>query len=376
MFHVVWYVLYLVCYNLSFERLTAIVCLCLPIVYFIIVMGGDSVFFPAVSSSSDLDTPSSGSNTTDAFTRSMPSNGVVKETSILDVIKKIILNAQHDGCWKVGVGGINNPPSDRYAASALDNLPISCVLNCAIDLWRNLEIDDDELLEIAIRDVSYQIELHKTHEEGTDHVTTKETKDDRHTTNSTGTDSWQMSKIPSADELCEPLRHRFNPRVDPTVLYLEIKKLTFNLENFLFRIEKHESKKTVFDPAFEGTGSILVRNVLVKFRVECVKGFVQHPGNNSSVPVPVLQLRELDVSLEQVKLEVHDTGADWLLNKIVDGFGDRFAEIISANLCDQVRKQMNEALGNLNGYFAENPAVLLGVLDISLDDLEEMTVFV
>jgi hypothetical protein len=184
-----------------------------------------------------------------------------------------------------------------------------------------------------------------------------------------------MSKIPSADELCEPLRHRFNPRVDPTVLYLEIKKLTFNLENFLFRIEKHESKKTVFDPAFEGTGSILVRNVLVKFRVECVKGFVQHPGNNS-VPVPVLQLRELDVSLEQVKLEVHDTGADWLLNKIVDGFGDQFAEIISANLCDQVRKQMNEALGNLNGYFAENPEVLLGVLDISLDDLEEMTVFV
>ena len=47
----------------------------------------------------------------------------------------------------------------------LQGLPISSVLNCAIELWRNLEIDDDELLEIAIRDVSYQIQLQKEREE-------------------------------------------------------------------------------------------------------------------------------------------------------------------------------------------------------------------
>ena len=69
------------------------------------------------------------------------------------------------------------------------------------------------------------------------------------------------------------------------------------------------------------------------------------------------------------------TGADWLLNKIVDGFGDKFSEIISANLCEQVKKQAEEALGNLNGYFEENPDVLLGVLDISLyrDDYEHLS---
>jgi hypothetical protein len=33
---------------------------------------------------------------------------------------------------------------------------------------------------------------------------------------------------------------------------------------------------------------------------------------------------------------------------------------------------MDEALGNLNGYFQEHPEVLLGILNISLDDLEEV----
>eukprot|EP00536_Pseudo-nitzschia_multiseries_P019292 jgi/Psemu1/70735/estExt_Genemark1.C_43640001 len=34
---------------------------------------------------------------------------------------------------------------------------------------------------------------------------------------------------------------------------------------------------------------------------------------------------------------------------------------------------MGEALDSLNGYFEENPEFLLGMLDISLDDLDEMT---
>lgn len=38
------------------------------------------------------------------------------------------------------------PPADRYVASILKGLPVSTVLNCGIELWRNLEIDDDELM--------------------------------------------------------------------------------------------------------------------------------------------------------------------------------------------------------------------------------------
>ena len=349
-------------------------------------MGGDSIFFPADSCSRDSGTQSGVTNTTTRLSKKLPLKRVhiVKETSVLDVIKEIILNAQHDGCWEVGIGGIHKPPSDNYAASALDNLPVSCVLNCGIDLWRNLEIDDDELLEIAIRDVSYQIELHNKNieEKGSRPTTSRETKKDLRVT-ATGSssvfDSWPDTGASSSNETAagEPLlRHRFNPRVDPTILFLELKKLTFNLENFQFQISKHEALKTMFDPTFEGSGSILVRNVLIRFRVECVKRLIIDENSKNEEAVPVLQLQELDVSLEKVQLEVHDTGADWVLNKIVERFGDRFAEIISANLCEQVRTQLNEALGSLNEYFKDNADVLLSALDISLDDLAEMTVFV
>ena len=50
---------------------------------------------------------------------------------------------------------LTQPPSDRYIASVLGGIPVTQVLNCTIELWRNLEIDDDELLEIVIREVSY-----------------------------------------------------------------------------------------------------------------------------------------------------------------------------------------------------------------------------
>jgi hypothetical protein len=90
----------------------------------------------------------------------------------------------------------------------------------------------------------------------------------------------------------------------------------------------------------------------------------------------MLQLNELDVSLEKVNLRVQDTGADWLLNKIVEGFGDKFTEVMSTNLCDQLRKQVEEALHNLNSYFETNPDVLLGLLDVSLDDLDDRVVWI
>ena len=371
------------------------------------VLGGDSLLFPtAAVSLNEMETaPTHGSTVASPISQSLPMGPnspitAIEETSILTVIKGIILNAQRDGCYQVGEGGISHPPTDKYAASLLDNLPVSSVLNCAIDLWRNLEIDDDELLEVAIRDISYQIEINspvkdphskgaKKHHDGIPHNGSSSSGSSSTPTSPKVLEqlnTWQMNNTSvSLDDsfLGETTKpHRFNPRVDPTVLFLEIKKLTFNLENFLFRIEKHESKKTIFDPAFEGTGSILVKNVLIKLRVECYKGYVFKQSviagvtTNTEVAVPVLQLTDLDVSLEQVKLEVQDTGADWLLNKIVEGFGDKFAEIISANLCDQVRKQVEEALDNINGYFEENPDVLLGVLDICIDDLDEMTVFV
>ena len=360
------------------------------------VMGGDSLLFPAVVETLDEleDGPTEGLNflASPLSLKSMPVSPVkIEETSILNVIKEIVVNARKEGCYQSRDGGGLHPPTDKYAASVLGNLPVSSVLNCAIDLWRNLEIDDDELLEVAIRDISYQIQL--TDSETSDKENSNEiangmtvvsSRPQDHSFSSSPPplgqlDTWQISNTSgSLDESGEAKAHRFNPRVDPTVLFLEIKKLTFNLENFLFRIEKHESKKTIFDPAFEGTGSILVKNVLIKLRVQCFKGYVTKSVGRKvhRTPVPVLQLSDLEVSLEQVQMVVQDTGADWLLNKIVDGFGDRFTEIISSNLCDQVRNQVEEALENINGYFEENPEVLLGVLDISIDDLDEMTVFV
>lgn len=293
-------------------------------------------------------------------------SSTTQESSILDHIRELILNAKRYGCWQVGVGGVNLPPADKYVASVLHDLPVSAVLNCAIDLWRNLEIDDDELLEIAIRDISYQIQLQQRREEQGEG--NKETKEDSPSSASAPLYPWE------ATNTFVPVRRRFNPRVDATVFFLEIRKLTFNLENFLFRIEKHESKRTIFDPVFEGSGSVLVQNVSVKLRVDCVKEYVRHASKEFAVPL--LQLRELDVSLEKVKLRVKDTGADWLLNKVVEGFADRFTEIMSANLCDQVRIQIEEALKNMNNYFELNPEVLLGMLDITLDDLDEKIVWV
>lgn len=331
-----------------------------------LVLGGDTIFFPVKTDSGDNDTASTASML-GSPSQLYGTSSTVEESSILDHIRELILNAKRYGCWQVGVGGVNLPPADKYVASVLHDLPVSSVLNCAIDLWRNLEIDDDELLEIAIRDISYQIQLQQRREEqGEDN---HETKEDSLSSASAAVYPWEAPNIESV-----PVRRRFNPRVDATVFFLEIKKLTFNLENFLFRIEKQESKRTIFDPVFEGSGSVLVQNVSVKLRVDCVKEYVRHASKESAVPL--LQLRELDVSLEKVKLRVRDTGADWLLNKVVEGFADRFTEIMSTNLCEQVRNQIEEALKNMNSYFESNPEVLLGLLDITLDDLDEKIVWV
>ena len=77
-----------------------------------------------------------------------------------------------------------------------------------------------------------------------------------------------------------------------------------------------------------------------------------------------------------MKLKVKNTGADWLLNKVVKSFEDNITQILATNLNDQVREQMDLALSNLNGYFSVNPDLVLGVLDITMDDLEEKVVWV
>lgn len=327
------------------------------------VLGGDTLFFPMLGNDDD---ESESVVSAPVSTVAEPFEPSRSETSVLDHIRGMLLKAQQFGCWEEGLGGVHQPPSDRYVASVLQGLLVSSVLNCGIELWRNLEIDDDELLEIAIRDVSYQIQLQEEREKSGEQE--KECKEDR------SPNIYRQPLLSRNSEVSEPFVHRFNPRVDPSVLFLEIQKLTFHLDKFLFRIEKHESRRTVFDPVFEGSGSLMVRNVSIKLRVECVKEYVVQTGRRRAVPL--LQIRELDVQLEKVKLEVKDTGADWLLNKVVKSFEDNITQILATNLNEQIREQMELALTNLNGYFAVNPDLVLGLLDITMEDLEEKVIWV
>ena len=261
------------------------------------------------------------------------------------------------------------PPSDRYVASALGGMPVTDVLNCAIDLWRNLEIDDDELLEVVIRDVSYQIQLHnRLQKEAIEH----DVISPKAAVKAEG-------RIPSPPRIAKDIKsfdsphRRFNPRIDPTVLSFEMKKLSLTLERFHFRIEKLE-RHTIFDPVFEGQGTLHVRNFSMKLRVECRKERMTKFEEDRTVPI--LQLQELDIGLEKVKFKVKDTGADWILNQAVKGFSDNITEAVESNLKQQVRDQIRLALENLNSYFMVNPDLLLGILGITMNDLEENVVWV
>jgi hypothetical protein len=222
-----------------------------------------------------------------------------------------------------------------------------------------LEIDDDELLEITIREVSYHIQLCNAHEM-------------KGLTN---------QKIPAANSKSKSQhllpkqrrQRRFNPRVDPTVLYFEMKKLSLNLERFRFKIEKFE-RHTIFDPVLEGQGTLHVRNISMKLRVECRKE--RSNKFETEMTVPILQLQELDISIEKVKFKVKDTGADWILNQAVKSFSDQITEAVEANLKEQIKNQIGAALEHLNLYFMMNPDLLLGLLGIKMADLEENVVWV
>lgn len=264
------------------------------------------------------------------------------------------------------------PPSDRYVATILQGLPVSSVLNCAIELWRNLEIDDDELLEVAIRDISFQIQLNAAKEDNADaEVLTLPYV----VPLSALSDSSLEHKLRSSSS--HDYTQCFNPRVDPTVLFLEMKRLTLRLDKFRFRIEKFP-RATIFDPVFQGLGTVSLQNVSIRLRIDCAKEKVTKSSKGLKVWVPILQIRELHVELEKMHLKVKDTGfgSDWLLNRAVSVFADSITKVVEENLREQILEQCRTAIDNLNAYFLVNPNMLLNILGVSLDDLPESVVWV
>ena len=67
------------------------------------VLGGETMFFPMFGNDGDCESLASGSTSTAAPSR-IPAP--VVETSILDHIYEILVQAHANGCWEVGVGGV------------------------------------------------------------------------------------------------------------------------------------------------------------------------------------------------------------------------------------------------------------------------------
>ena len=226
----------------------------------------------------------------------------------------------------------------------LDDLPMSDTLKAGIELWQKAAINDFELLEIAIRDVSYQI--------------------------SHSGDNWNGDIEPVHQQ--PPKQNVFNPKEDPTVLFLDIKNLTMNLNEFTFRVEKKEP--TIFDPVFEGGGSIMVKNLSLALKVEIKKERVKK--NGVELYRPVFHLTTLDVGLEKLKIVFTETGADWLLNSVLKGFRRQTSEIVESILKEQITQQVHSLLENANVFVESNPDLLLVALGITLSDLGESIVSV
>lgn len=214
------------------------------------------------------------------------------------------------------------------------------------DLWQSSAVSDFELLQTAINEVSHQIQLQKEREEDGVEVSLDSLKSTAGTNN-------------------------FNPRVDPTVLFLDIKNLTLLLHEFSFRVEKAEPV-TIFDPVFEGCGSITVKNVSITLKVEVKKERVFRDG--LEITRPVLQLAKFEVALEKLKLEFMQTGADWILNAVLKGLTHQITEIVQACLREQIVNQVNNLLEQVNGFIETNPEILLKALGITIADLEESIV--
>ena len=217
------------------------------------------------------------------------------------------------------------------------------------------------------RDISYQIQCQRENDRNED-------RNDS-TGNGVVKDNEQVNK--DEQSLCYEsstgMTKKFNPRIDPTVLFLDLKGMTLNLNDFLFQIEP-KVRNSIFDPVFEGYGTLLIKNTSITMRVECRKERLMKLG--AELTVPVLQLQQLDVSLYKVKFKFKDTGADWLLNKTVSGLSKNLTEIVEANVKEQIVSHIHRALEHINAFIEVNPDLMLKVLGITIDDLEENIVWV
>jgi len=283
------------------------------------------------------------------------------EESILNDVRDLIANAQQYGCW---VNEDRQFECTPYVKSAMRGMPVSEVLHTAIELWHDLEIDDDELMEIAIKDVSYQISIHNSPKAaGSQPGQAKPPIDEGLLCHPMIIPNPSMSKS-------QPMPRRFNPKKDSTILHLEMKQLSCKLEDFKFRLAP-KTRLTIFDPVFEGTGTLEIRDLSLTLGVECKRERIA-----GDVMVPVLQLKELQVSLDEVKLRFSDTGLDWLLNPILIGLREGMTEIIEGALREQLGCQLQEVLEHANSYIESNPQLLLHVLGCHLEDLEENVAWV
>jgi len=274
---------------------------------------------------------------------------VSSDGSILDEVRELLVSAQQYNNWVVGVNGIKHPSQFRGIPKPLDDLPMSDTLKAGIDLWQTSAITDFELLEIAIRDVSYQIS---------------------HTDDINIYDG--SAKAVHKKPLRQPSPNVFKPKDDPTVLFLDIKNLTMSLNAFTFRVEKKEP--TIFDPVFEGGGSIMVKNVSLMLKVEIRKERAKK--NGVEIYRPVLHLTTLAVGLEKLKIVFAETGVDWILNSVLRGFRRQTSEIVGAIFKEQITHQVHNLLENANGFVDSNPDLFLVALGITLKDLEESIVSV
>lgn len=301
------------------------------------------------------------------------------EVSILDHIAELIRNAQHYGCWDLDRNAtidVRQPAS--ISSSSLNGLPLSRTLTLAIDLWDHLLLTDEDLLQLAIRDISNEIRKVDTSPDCMNDEFAELWKADAKRVQEMHRDfcrtSMTFENIALVRTLsCDITDRRFDPRGDPTILYLHMSQLTCGLDDFIYRIEP-ETRKTIFDPVLEGVGILSVKNFSLKMRVELRKERIKKLEKD--VIVPVLQLSELDIGLEYVQFSFKETGLDWLLNKIIGNFGSVITKIVRDNLKAQITKSIITTLDTLNNSLQIHPDLFLKVLGISLDDLEDNVAWV
>ena len=209
-----------------------------------------------------------------------------------------------------GVGGLKKPSDYDGVPQELAGLPLSAELRTHIDLWQTSAISDIEFFEAAIREVTVQIQLQKERE-----------------------DYKVLHPHPP-----QSMHQHFDPKSDPTVIFLDIKNLTLRLEEFGFRVEKAQPK--LFDPVFEGRGSITVKNVSITLRVEVKKEAIMLDGREAFRPV--LDLSKFEIRLERLKLSFRETGADWLWNALMKGFRNQITDIVQINLRENIEKQVQQ----------------------------------